>query len=148
MEIFNTKALGNRQRWQRALISAAIGTVLCIIVCTALQTFLRINSSLFYLAAAFFLAWLIMETGHGVHKKFSILAVVCLLIVILVSDCFVYYFAVEQMLTGSFASNFSLIIRAVIFSYFDISLNNLLSLFILATAFSVAYTRSRIISFH
>ena len=92
----------------------------------------------FYLAAAYFLSWLILETGHGVQVKFSILAAVCTVIVIIVSDMFVTY----GMLTFTFPVN---AILSVLRSYVSISINSLLSLIIKIGAISLAYGKARIV---
>ena len=138
MEIFNTKILNQRQRWNRAVLFAIGGTILSIIVCVLLQRLINIRSSLFYLAAAYFLSWLILETGHGVQVKFSILAAVCTVIVIIVSDMFVTY----GMLTFTFPVN---AILSVLRSYVSISINSLLSLIIKIGAISLAYGKARIV---
>ena len=138
MDIFNTKILNQRQRWNRALLFAIGGTILSIIVCVLIQRMIHLRSSLFYLAAAYFLSWLILETGHGVQIKFSVLAVVCTIIVILLSDMFVIYgpltfsFPLEALIT-------------VIRSYADVSINSLLSLIIKVGAVTLAYGKSRVI---
>ena len=84
MDIFNTKILNNRQRWNRAFIYAIGATLISVIACTIIQTFL-IRSSFVYLVAAYFISWVILESGHGVQKKFSILAAVCVVATILLS---------------------------------------------------------------
>ena len=138
MEIFNTKILNQRQRWNRAVLFAIGGTILSIIICVFLQRLINIRSSLFYLDAAYFLSWLILETGHGVQVKFSILAAVCTVIVIIVSDMFVTY----GMLTFTFPVN---AILSVLRSYVSISINSLLSLIIKIGAISLAYGKARIV---
>lgn len=138
MDIFNTKILNQRQRWNRALIYAIIGTILSIIICVFVQRLIHVRTSLLYLAAAYFLSWLILESGHGVQVKFSILAAVCTVIVILLSDLFTMY----GMLF------FSLPLQAVISlfrSYLSISLNSLLSLAIKIGAVYLAYGKARVL---
>lgn len=137
MDIFNTKILNNRQRWNRACFFAVLGTVLSIIVCALLQRFL-IHSALFYLAAAYLLGWLILETGHGVQKKFSVLAAICVVCVIIFGDIFASF--------GLAAFKMPLLaIQATFSSYVSISFNSLLSLFLKISAVGIAYNKARIL---
>ena len=138
MDIFNTKILSQRQRWNRALMFAIGGTVLSIVVCVFVQRLIHLRSALFYIAAAYFLSWLILESGHGVQKKFSILAAVCTVIVILLSDIFTLYG------TGAFMIPVEAFI-SVLRSYLDISLNSLLALVIKIGAVYLAYGKARVI---
>ena len=91
MKIFNTKILNNRQRWKKAVICAIGATLLSILVAGFAQYFLGITSSLFAFAISFFISWVILETGHGVQKKFSILAVICVIIAIILSDAIAFF---------------------------------------------------------
>ncbi len=138
MEIFNTKVLNNRQRWNRALLYAILGSVVSILVCVFIQRTLHVRSSIVYLLAGLFLGWLVLESGHGVSKKFSILAAGCTVAVIILSDMFLFF--------GM--STFSHFIQALLYvlgSYLTISFNNLLSLVIKVAAIGIAYERSRVL---
>lgn len=138
MEIFNTKILNNRQRWNRACIFAVLGTIISILVCVFIQRFLSIHSSLFYIVAALFLSWLILESGHGVQKKFSILAAVCTVCVIFFSDMFLI------LGFGTFFNLFEAI-QFTLANFLRMDFNNLLSLIVDVGAVMLAYERSRVI---
>lgn len=138
MNIFNTKILNNRQRWQRALLFSALGTVLCILLCSFLQRMFRIHSSLFYLISSLFMGWLIQESGHGVQKKFSILAVVCMILIIFFSDMF-YFFGINALYNLPTAMFYT------VQSYLQIDFSSLLSLLIKAASIGIAYERARVL---
>lgn len=138
MNIFNTKILNNRQRWQRALLFSALGTVLCILLCSFLQRMFRIHSSLFYLISSLFMGWLIQESGHGVQKKFSILAVVCMILIIFFSDMF-YFFGTNALYNLPTAMFYT------VQSYLHIDFSSLLSLLIKAAFIGIAYERARVL---
>lgn len=135
MEIFNTKILNNRQRWNRALIYAIGATLISSIVCAVLQMFI-IRSSLVYLAAAYFISWVILESGHGVQKKFSILAAVCVVITIFLSE----FLSVVLLGVNPVAA-----IYFVFTNLLAVNFNNLLSLFIKAYAVYMAYMKARVL---
>lgn len=138
MDIFNTKILNQRQRWNRALLYALGASVLCILVCVFAQRLIQIRSALFYIASAYFIGWIILESGHGVQKKFSILAAACTILIILFSDIFTLY--------GM--SAFSMPLQAllsVLRLYMTISINSLLSLLLKIAAVAIAYGRARVL---
>lgn len=135
MEIFNTKILNNRQRWNRALIYAIGATLISIVVCALIQKFL-IRSSLVYLAAAYFISWIILESGHGVQKKFSILAAICVILTILLSEIFYYILFIGNPVAAVYYTFVSML---------TIDINNLLSLLIKAYAIYMAYEKARVL---
>mgnify|MGYP003292451828 CR=1 FL=1 len=135
MEIFNTRILNNRQRWNRALIYAIGATLISVIVCTLIQMFL-IRSSFIYLVAAYFISWVILESGHGVQKKFSILAATCVVFTILFSDILYYFFLGVNPLAA---------IYFIFMSMLSVNINNLLSLLIKAYAIYMAYGKARVL---
>ena len=135
MGIFNTRILNNHQRWNRALIYAIVATLISIVVCTLFQLFL-IRSSLIYFAAAYFISWIILETGHGVHKKFSILAAVCVGITILLSEILYFFIPIGSLVVA---------IYVAITSMISVDINNLLSLLIKGYAIYMAYTKARVL---
>ena len=135
MEIFNTKILNNRQRWNRALIYAIGATLISSVVCTVLQMFI-IRSSLVYLAAAYFISWVILESGHGVQKKFSILAAVCVVITIFLSE----FLSVTLLGVNPVSA-----IYFVFTNLLAVNFNNLLSLLIKAYAIYLAYMKARVL---
>lgn len=138
MEIFNTKILNNRQRWNRACIFAVLGTIISIIACVFVQRILSIHSSLFYIIAALFISWLILESGHGVQKKFSILAAICTVCIIFFSDMFLIFglSAFSNLLTA---------FKFTVVNFLRLDFNNLLSLIVNVGAVMLAYERSRVL---
>lgn len=139
MDIFNTKILNQRQRWNRAVLFAIGGTILSIIVCVFVQRLIHLRSALFYIVAAYFLSWLILESGHGVQKKFSILAALCTAIVILFSDLFTIYGTVAFLIPAE-------ALVSVLRSYLDVSsVSALLALIIKIGAVYLAYGKARVL---
>lgn len=135
MEIFNTKILNNRQRWNRALIYAIGATLLSTIVCTVFQMFL-IRSSLIYLGAAYFIGWIILESGHGVQIKFSILAAICVVATILLSEILYFFIPFGNLGTAIYLTFVNML---------TVDFNNLLSLLIKAYAVYMAYGKARVL---
>ena len=135
MDIFNTKILNNRQRWNRAFIYAIGATLISIFACAIIQMFL-IRSSFVYLAAAYFISWIILESGHGVQKKFSILAAVCVVVTILLSDILFYILLGVSPIAAIYLTFTNML---------SVNLNNLLSLFIKAYAIYLAYGKARVL---
>ena len=138
MEIFNTKILNNRQRWKRALLFGIGATILSGIVIGFAQRILGFTSSLFSFAIAYFISWIILETGHGVQPKFSILAAVCCAIAIIISDM-IGYFGIYAFLNPFFS------IYMVIINYLSVNASNLLSLGLKALAIYYAYGKARVL---
>ena len=138
MKIFNTKILNNRQRWNRALVFGIGATLISAIVIGFLQHMISFSSSLFDFAIAYFISWVILEAGHGVQPKFSILAAVCCAIAIIISDMIGYF--------GLFAfTNPLFSIYMVLINYLSINVNNLISLAIKALAIYYAYGKARVL---
>ncbi|MGN1343938.1 MAG: hypothetical protein ACI4U3_05120 [Traorella sp.] len=138
MEIFNTKILNNRQRWKKALICAILATIVSSIVIGMIQHLLHITSSLFSFALAFFISYVILETGHGVQKKFSILAVICTIVAIIISDAIGYF--------GIYAFSHPLMaLYFVISDYLSVDISNLLSLLLKGLAVYYAYGKARVL---
>lgn len=135
MEIFNTKILNNRQRWNRAVLYATGATLISILVCTIIQMFL-IRSSFIYLAAAYFISWVILEAGHGVQKKFSILAAICVIATILLSEIFYYVLLGVGPISAVYATFVGLL---------SVDFDNLLSILIKAYAIYMAYEKARVL---
>ena len=138
MKIFNTKILNNRQRWNRALLFGIGATLISGIVIGFLQYLLNFSSSLFAFAIAHFISWIILETGHGVQPKFSILAAVCTTIAIILSNM-IGYFGIFAFMNPLFAG------YMVIINYLSTDINNLISLAITAMAIYYAYGKARVL---
>ena len=138
MKIFNTKILNNRQRWNRALVFGIGATLISAIVIGFLQHMISFSSSLFDFAIAYFICWVILEAGHGVQPKFSILAAICCAVAIIISDMIGYF--------GLFAfTNPLFSIYMVLINYLSINVNNLISLAIKALAIYYAYGKARVL---
>lgn len=137
MEIFNTKILNNRQRWNRALIYGIIATAISVLVCSLAQRFL-IRSSIFYFLAAYFISWVILESGHGVQKKFSILAASCMVVTIILSEMFAFFGL--SALFNPFGALYYVVIDTL-----SIDFNSLLSLLIKVYAVYMAYGKARVL---
>ena len=138
MDIFNTKILNNRQRWKRALLFGIGATIISGIVIGFVQYFLSFTSSLFAFAIAYFISWIILESGHGVQPKFSILAAICTTCGIILADMIGYFglFAFTNPLFTSYM---------IILNYLSVDVNNLLSLILKALAIYYAYGKARVI---
>ncbi len=138
MKIFNTKILNNRQRWNRALLFGIGATLISGIVIGFIQSMLNFSSSLFDFAIAYFIGWVILEAGHGVQPKFSVLAAVCCAVAIIISDMIGYF--------GLFAfTNPLFSIYMVLINYLSVNINNLISLAIKALAIYYAYGKARVL---
>lgn len=138
MKIFNTKILNNRQRWNRALIYGIGATIISGIVIGFIQSILGFSSSLFDFVIAFFIGWVILEAGHGVQSKFSILAAICCAVAIIISDTIGYF--------GFYAfTNPIFSLYMILINYLSINVNNLISLIIKALAIYYAYGKARVL---
>ena len=138
MKVFNTKILNNRQRWNRALIYGIGATLISGIIIGFIQNLLRFNSSLFDFAIAYFISWIILEAGHGVQTKFSILAAICTAVAIIIADM-IGWFGIIAITNPAITG------YAVIVSYLSINVNNLISLIIKALAIYYAYGKARVL---
>ena len=138
MKIFNTKILNNRQRWKRALLFSIGATLLSGIVIGIIQNILGFTSSLFDFAIAYFISWIILETGHGVQVKFSILASICTAIAIIIADM-IGFMGLYALLNPIFS------FYLVLMDYLSIDMSNLLSLALKALAIYYAYGKARVL---
>ena len=138
MEIFNTKILNNRQRWKRALLFGIGATIISGLVIGFIQYFLNFTSSLFDFAIAYVISYIILEVGHGVQVKFSVLAAVCTAIAIILADM-IGYFGLFAFVNPLFT------IRMIILNYLSVDVSNLLSLLLKALSIYYAYGKARVI---
>ena len=138
MEIFNTKILNNRQRWKRAILFGIGATIISGIVIGLLQYILHMTSSLFDFAIAFFISWVVLETGHGVQVKFSILAAICTAIAIILADM-IGYMGIYALLNPFFS------LYIVILDYLSMDISNLISLLLKGLAIYYAYGKARVL---
>lgn len=140
MDIFKTKLLNNRQRWNRAILFGILATGLSIIVGSSIQRFLHLNTTLVHIAAGFFIGWVIREAGHGVQSKFVYLAAGCTIVAIILIDIFTL--GGLSVLVDPFS--ILLLFKLVLTSYLSISVNGLLSLVLKITAIVISMQTARI----
>ena len=84
MEIFNMRALTQKQRFNYALISGLVAAIVLGIVSGFIRQFL--NFSILIWAVGFGIAWTVRKMGRGVQLKFSILGAIYAVIGIWISD--------------------------------------------------------------
>lgn len=84
MEIFNMRALTQKQRFNYAIVFGFLAAVGLGIVSGFIRQFL--NFSLLIWAVGFGVAWTIKKMGRGVQVKFSILGAIYAIIGIWISD--------------------------------------------------------------
>lgn len=84
MEIFNMRALTQKQRFNYALVSGLVAAVVLGIVSGFIRQFL--NFSILIWAVGFGVAWTVRKMGRGVQLKFSILGAIYAIIGIWISD--------------------------------------------------------------
>ena len=84
MEIFNMRALTQKQRFNYALISGLVAAIGLGIVSGFIRQFL--NFSILIWAVGFGIAWTVRKMGRGVQLKFSILGAIYAVIGIWISD--------------------------------------------------------------
>lgn len=140
LKVFNTQILNNKQRFLRAILFGILTTLLCIAAYAIIVRFLGLTSSLLFVAGGFCIGFVIGETGHGVQMKFSILAAICTVCMILLGELFAWF--------GLSALNPSVFFQGLLFVIQDtlaISVNNLLSLLFKASAISIAMQKARIL---
>lgn len=139
-KVFNTQILNNKQRFTRALIFGIIATLISIVLYAFIVRFLRISSSLLFVAGGFFIGWVIGETGHGVQSKFSILAAVCTVCMILLGELFAW-FGLSALNPSVFVSGLLFVIQQTL----DVSIYNLMSLLFKVSAISISMQKARIL---
>lgn len=135
MEIFNSRSLTQKQRFNRALlVGVPVSFVLAI-----LFAYIRryIPSSILLVVMAYLIAMTLQKVGRGVQKRFSILGLILALLAIVISDV-VFYFDVGALLD---IDAYLMAIRFVVQD--DIS--SVLGLVYRVVGVYVGYTYSRII---
>lgn len=136
-KVYNTGALSNKQRFNRAIIVGFIAMILCIVVYVGIVSLIHVKSSLLFLAMGYVIGWVIQNYGHGVQPKFSILAAVYTILAIFLSEAIFYYLNVGLSLNEAFIW--------VLQGYLDVSLNSLLGLMLRVAGVMSAYQTSRIV---
>lgn len=84
MEVFNTRTLTQKQRFNTALITGLIAALVVGVVSGYVRKVF--NFSIIMWAIGYGVAWVIRKTGRGVQNKFSILGAVYTVLGILISD--------------------------------------------------------------
>lgn len=141
LKIFNTQILNNRQRFWRAVVFSILAGIVSIAAYSFISGLLNIYSSLLFVGAGYFIGWVVLETGHGVQTKFSILAGVVTIVVIILCDILSVY-------PLSVLLNPAMLLNGLIFvmqSYLSVSVNALIGLLFRISAVVVAVNSSRIV---
>ena len=137
-KVYNSSTLTNKQRFTRAAIAGFAAMVIRFLVYCIIVSLLHVSSALLFLAMGYFIGWVIQYFGHGVQKKFSIMAVIYTVLAIVLSEAAAIYISVP------FISILE-IIPLVLAGYLDVSINNLIGLILRITGIMVAYQTSRIV---
>ncbi len=135
MEIFNSRSLTQKQRFNRALILGIPVSFVLAIVFGYLRRF--IPSSILLVLMSYLIAMTLQKLGRGVQKRFSILGLILVFFAIVFSDV-VFYFGLESLLE---IDAYLTVIRLVIQD--DIS--SVLGLVYRVVGMYIGYTYSRII---
>lgn len=134
MEVFNTRTLTQKQKFNYALATGLVAAVVLGIVSGYVRRFL--NFSVIIWAVGFGVAWIVRKTGRGVQVKFSVLGAVYAALGILISDV-VWLFGIAGLLNpGYYYAALSLFIAN------DIS--SVVSMLFRFVAVYIAYNYSRV----
>ena len=134
MEVFNTRTLTQKQRFNTALITGLIAAVVLGIVSGYVRKLF--NFSMIVWAIGSGIAWVIRKTGRGVQNKFSILGAVYAVLGIVISDV-VWLFGIAALFSpGAYYVAISLFIAQ------DIS--SIIWLMFRLVAVYIAYNYSRV----
>ena len=90
MKVYNTSTLNNKQRFVKAIIVGIMAPIACAFAYGIVDYLLPLHVPLLYVAMAFAIAYAIQRFGHGVQLRFSILAIACF-VLSLILGYFVYY---------------------------------------------------------
>ena len=94
-KVYIKNALSTRDRMQNAIVSGGIAGVLCIVICLILFKVFGFYLPYIYLGVGYLIGLAIQKFGRGVQPKFSILAMLIALGVVLVTDM-VYFGSPEE----------------------------------------------------
>lgn len=142
MQIFNTRALTQKQRFSLAVIVGIPSAILLGIAAGKLTQWIGIATgfgfAIINIGAAYLLATVIRKVGRGVQERFSILAAILAVALVMISEIvslgmpIVFIFYLDSY-------------RWVLSMWFNSGISGLLSMIYNAIAVYVAYTYSRFI---
>lgn len=140
LQIFNTSGLSQKQRFLQALVAGALASIVFIFayfLISKLMYSIGIEFAYAYIAIGYGIGWVIKKTGHGVQMKFSVLAAVLCVIVIIIGDM-VTVFPMELIF-----SDFLFCLQTVIRFYF--SLDFIISLVFRILGVAMAFGNARVL---
>ncbi|MGN1398694.1 MAG: hypothetical protein ACI4WG_01680 [Erysipelotrichaceae bacterium] len=109
LNIFNKTAITRNQRFQKALILSIGLTVIFLLAFILIVNLFHFLPRLLYFAAAFCIAYVVSNYGRGVQLRFSVLAAVCVLVLIVVCDLYIVGFDFGYFLSDHLSFDFSTI---------------------------------------
>ena len=127
--IYNKSAITRKQRFQNALVSGIIASVLCVVAFIIMLRLFHTYFPALYVVFGYFIAFAIQRYGKGVQIQFAVLSVALTLFTIIFCDLQVF---------GGFSAIFSFLAQAGTARLWNIGYR--------AFALFVAYQNSRIIS--
>ncbi len=111
IKVFNTRALSQNQRFNRALLVGIPSALVLGIAYGFLNRIIPIRFSVIYLGIGWLIGDLIQKNGRGVQKKFNILAALCAIASFLIADAMTYvgllFVLWPQVILSLFISYFS-----------------------------------------
>lgn len=135
MEIFNSRALTQKQRFNRALLLGIPLSLILAVVFGYIHRF--IPSSILLVLMSYLIAMALQKLGRGVQKRFSILGVVLVSFAILIADV-VYFYGVGSLLDfEAYLTTIQLVVQD--------DFSSILGLVYRVAGIYIAYTYSRII---
>ena len=141
-KIFNTNAISKHQRFTRALLVGIPTSLILAIVYGLIQRALPIEFEIAYIAIGYAIGYVIKEYGHGVHLRFSILAVVLTVLCFSLSET-LSYVSFNFVITHPIQIIISIFTNIISwFSFYDIS--SLLHLLFIIVGVYEAYSNARI----
>ena len=94
MEVFNIRALTQKQRFTVAIIVGILSSVILGVLTGLLRS--EINISIIVWGVGYGVAMAVQKFGRGVQKKFAFLGLACTLLGIIISDV-VYTFGIASL---------------------------------------------------
>ena len=136
MKVFNTRALSQNSRFNRALLVGMSSSIILGIVYGYIVRILPIRFSIIYLGIGWLIGDLIQKYGRGVQNRFSVLAAVCAIFSFLIADAVTYvglaFFLWPQVISMVVVNSLS-------------SMSGLLHLLFIAGGAYFAYQQGRIL---
>lgn len=140
MKLFNPNYLRNKQRFPAAIIAGILSALGCAILYYFITLVLGVQISLLYIAAGYGIAYAIKTFGRGIDNKFSILAIICTLLFVLLAHILVTasMFGFQLSLIAFYLQSFF-----VQFNNFDV--HTIMEIMCIAYSCYIAYYYSKII---